>query len=309
MPTYNTAHLIGRALDSILQQTFQDFEIIVVNDGSPDTPQLEQVLAPYLEKIVYIKQPNKRAAGARNTAIRQAKGEFLAFLDSDDYWLPNHLAAQMKHFADDPSLDFVYCNGMVETEDSSYAFMDMCPSNGQATFEALVVERCQVAVSTVVVRKRAIEKANLFDESLPRCDDYDMWLRTAFWGAKIAYTTDVQAHFSGARPGALSGSRVNMVEAYWKILENARQSLPLSDAQNDLVARRAAEIRAQYLLEQGKVQLHQGKLHEAMESLAESNQYFRRTKLNLLLLGLKIAPSATYRMVGLAGKMRGKIPS
>src|ERR1700682_3677216 len=91
IPSYKTADLIAACLDSVFAQTFQDFEAIVVNDGSPDTPELEKVLAPYLDRVVYIKQPNKRAAGARNTAIAQARGEFLAFLDSDDSWYPDHL--------------------------------------------------------------------------------------------------------------------------------------------------------------------------------------------------------------------------
>src|ERR1039458_9453464 len=110
MPAYNTAKLIAASLDSVLQQSFQDFEIILVNDGSPDTAALEEVLAPYLEKIIYIKQENKRAAGARNTAMRQARGEFLAFLDSDDIWLPDHLGSQMKLFTEDPMLGLVYSN-------------------------------------------------------------------------------------------------------------------------------------------------------------------------------------------------------
>ena len=101
VPAYMTSHLIVGALDSVMEQTFRDFEILVVNDGSPDTTELEKVLAPYSEKIVYIKQENKRAAGARNTAIRKAKAEFLAFLDSDDTWLPDHLASQMTLFEQD----------------------------------------------------------------------------------------------------------------------------------------------------------------------------------------------------------------
>src|ERR1700691_5903395 len=98
IPAYNTAQLIAACLDSIFAQTFQDFETVIVNDGSPDTPELEKVLQPYMDRqgdrIVYIKQVNKRAAGARNTAIARARGEFLAFLDSDDTWLPNHLESQ-----------------------------------------------------------------------------------------------------------------------------------------------------------------------------------------------------------------------
>jgi glycosyltransferase involved in cell wall biosynthesis len=304
MPAYNTAHLIAGALDSVLQQTFREFEIVVVNDGSPDTPELEKVLAPYQDKIVYIKQSNKRAAGARNTAIRQAKGEFMAFLDSDDTWTPDHLAAQMKLFADDPTLDMVYCNGMLETPGRPQEFMDRCPSSGPATFDALVVERCQISVSTVVVRKRSLEKASLFDESLARCDDYDMWLRTAFWGAKIGYSQNVQVRLNDGRPGSLGASRLKMVEANYQILKKAIKTLPLSESQRELVTRRAETIRAQYLLEEGKILLQEGRLNEAKEKFSESNQQLQTTKLTLLLLGLKIAPAATKGFVAFANRIR-----
>src|ERR1700727_1775646 len=95
IPCYNTAEFITACLDSVFAQTYSDLETILVNDGSPDTPALEKALQPYKSRIVYIKQENKRAAGARNNAIRHARGKFLAFLDSDDTWLPDHLAAQM----------------------------------------------------------------------------------------------------------------------------------------------------------------------------------------------------------------------
>src|SRR5215469_1331006 len=205
MPAYNTAGLIGNCLNSVFAQTFTDFEVIVVNDGSPDTPELEKVLAPYMDRIVYIKQVNKRAAGARNTAIARARGEFLAFLDSDDSWLPEHLASKMKLFESDPSLDFVSGNGLrIADPTRQVEFMDACPCHGPLNFEALVAERCHISVSTVLVRRSAITKAGGFDETLARCDDYDMWLRTAFHGAKMAYTRDVQARLNGGRPGSLS---------------------------------------------------------------------------------------------------------
>jgi glycosyltransferase involved in cell wall biosynthesis len=304
MPAYMTAGLIAGALESVLQQTFREFEIVVVNDGSPDTAELEKVLAPYLEKIVYIKQENKRAAGARNTAIGQAKGEFLAFLDSDDTWLPDHLASQMELFDRDPALDLVYSNGMVDTPTSSREFMETCPSRGPATFDALALERCHVAVSTVVARKRALGKAGFFDESLARCDDYDMWLRAAFWGAKIGYSRKVQARFSGNRPGALSASSLKTIEANWKILDKALHTLPLNPSQKDLIQHRAAEIRAQYLLEEGKIHLQEGRLDQAVELFSESNLQLRRSKLTLLLLGLRIAPGATRKFVAFANRIR-----
>jgi glycosyltransferase involved in cell wall biosynthesis len=306
MPTYNTAHLIARALNSVLGQTYRDFEIVVVNDGSPDTAELEKVLVPYQQQIVYIRQPNKRAAGARNTAIQRARGEFLAFLDSDDSWLPEHLAQQMKLFEQDPALDLVYCNGMVDTPDSSRPFMDFCPSHGAATFEALVEERCHVAVSTVVARKRALEKAHFFDESLPRCDDYDMWLRAAFWGAKIGYSSNIQARFDAVRPGALSLSSIKVIEAQLHILEQALEKLPLTASQKNLVENKSREIRALYLREQGKVHLDQGRVKEATQLFSEANTQFPTPKLTAILMGLRLAPETTARLVALAKRVRAK---
>jgi glycosyltransferase involved in cell wall biosynthesis len=297
IPSYNTAHLIAACLDSVFAQAFQDFEAIVVNDGSPDTPELEKVLQPYLDRIVYIKQVNKRAAGARNTAIARARGEFLAFLDSDDTWLPNHLESQMKQFEADPARGLVYANAVLIGDPTRHIeFMEKCPSVGEAGFEALVVERCQIPVSTVVARKTAIVKAGGFDEGMARCDDYDMWLRTAFYGGKVGYNRQVQARLADGRPGSLGVSRARMAEAYWLILEKADQKLPLTSAQRKLVRDRAAEIRARYLLEEGKNHLSAGEFPKARERFSEANHYFRKAKLSLVLFGLKVAPNATRRL-------------
>jgi glycosyltransferase involved in cell wall biosynthesis len=298
IPSYKTAHLIAECLDSVLAQTYKDFEVLVVNDGSPDTPELERVLQPYMGRIVYIKQENKRAAGARNTGIQHARGEFLAFVDSDDSWYPDHLAAQMQLFAEDPSLDLVYANALQFGDPAGdREFVEKCPSTGPATFEALIVGRCQIASSTVVARKQAIVKAGLFDEKLPRCDDYEMWVRAAFSGARIGYSRTVQARLFIARPGSLSQSRAKMTEAYWSILEKFRRTLPLNDADRAVVDKRAAEIRARYLLEEGKCNLEERKFDKARQLIAEANTYLRKSSLSLAVLGLSVAPRATWKLI------------
>ncbi|HKV38097.1 MAG TPA: glycosyltransferase family A protein, partial [Blastocatellia bacterium] len=96
IPAYNTAPFISQSLDSVLSQSFDDIELIVINDGSPDTPQLESVLGPYMDRIQYIKQENRGLPAARNTGIGRAAGEFLAFLDSDDIWFPDYLEIQVR---------------------------------------------------------------------------------------------------------------------------------------------------------------------------------------------------------------------
>jgi glycosyltransferase involved in cell wall biosynthesis len=298
IPSYNTAPLIAACLDSVFAQTFQDFEAIVVNDGSPDTPELEKALGPYMDCIVYIKQENKRAAGARNNAIRQARGEFVAFLDSDDTWMPDHLSTQMQLIADDPSLDLVYANGlMVGDPAREREFMEKCPSAGPATFEALIMGRCSVAISTVVARKRTLVDAGLFDEKLRQSDDYDMWVRSAFNGAKIGYTRKLGGRFFIGRPGSLSQSKVKMVENYWTMLEKYKRTLPLKDADRDMVEKRAVEIRAKYLLEEGKCKLEERQYDEGRQLIAEANGYFRRPSLNAAVLGLSIAPVAATKLM------------
>jgi glycosyltransferase involved in cell wall biosynthesis len=306
IPAYNTANLIANCLDSVFAQTFRDFEVIVVNDGSPDTIQLEQALQPYRSRVVYIPQENKRAAGARNTAIGKARGEFLAFLDSDDSWLPVHLAIQIKLLEDDPSLGLVYADAFqVNHSAPETTFMKNCPSEGSATFEAIVVERCQIPVSTVVARKSAIVKAGLFDETLARCDDYDMWLRTAFFGARIAYSRKPQARLYLGRPDSLGQSRSKMMEAYWKILEKAAKTLPLSAEQRSVVENRAAEIRARHLIEQGKVQLRQQHPEKARELFAEANSHLHTLKLSIAVRSLQLAPRSASRLIAVWNRFSG----
>ena len=308
IPAYKTAHFISNCLDSVFAQTFPDLEAIVVNDGSPDTPELERVLAPYIERhpdrLVYIKQENKRAAGARNNAIRNARGEYVAFLDSDDTWMPDHLANQMQLFAADPALGLTYSNGLVGIPGKEREFMQRCPSHGEATFATLLIERCQIPISTVVARRDAIVKAGLFDETLLRCDDYDMWVRTAFHGAKIAYSTKVQARMPVGRPGSLSQSHARMAEGYSKILEKYKTSLPLQPADREILNQRAAYIRARYHLEEGKSKLDQRDFADARKFLGLANEYFHKPGLSLTVLGLGIAPGFTARLVEFANRLR-----
>jgi len=307
IPSYKTANLIAACLDSVFTQTYSDFEAIVINDGSPDTPELENVLQPYMDRIVYIKQENKRAAGARNNAIRRARGEFVAFLDSDDTWMPDHLSSQMHLFAEDPAIDLVYCDGILMGDGAQESqFMKVCPSTGEATFAALIVERCQIPISTVVARKRTLVDAGLFDEKLARCDDYDMWVRSAFSGARIRYSRKLGARLFVGRPGSLGQSRARMAEGYSIILEKYKRTLPLKDADRAVVDKLDAEIRARYLLEEGKCKLEERQFDKARELIAEANGYLRSSRLSLAVLGLSVAPGATAKLLSFWNRIRNR---
>jgi glycosyltransferase involved in cell wall biosynthesis len=308
IPSYKTGDLIATCLDSVFAQTYTDFEVIVVNDGSPDTLELEKVLAPYLGRIVYIRQENKRAAGARNHAIRLARGEFLAFLDSDDSWLPHHLDSQMQLLATHPSLDLVYADAAVGDPAHQRFFMKECPSEGPATFGALVLKRCHVPVSTVVIRKQKIVEAGFFDETLTRWDDYDMWLRCAFHGAEISYARSVQACLSTGRAGSLGISGARNMEACCHILDKLRRTLPLSDTDREVVDRRATEVKALYLLYEGKDHLAKQEFGKARELISGANAYLHRPTLSLAVFGLGIAPHAANLAISCWRRVRSGVP-
>jgi hypothetical protein len=124
-----------------------------------------------------------------------------------------------------------------------------------------------------------------------------MWLRTAFYGAKMSYSREVHARLNGGRPGSLSQSRVHMIEGYAAILDKALRSLPLNDSQRALVSGHLAKIRAWSWVEQGKSQLRNGNVSEATRLFSEANKSSPQWKVALTLLGLRMAPQATSRLV------------
>src|SRR5277367_46206 len=213
IPAYNAAGLIGECLKSVLAQSYRDFEIILVNDGSPDTDLLERALAPYQQSIRYIRQENRGPSGARNLGISQAEGEYIAFLDSDDVWLPHHLSEQIATVRQDPSLDLVYSDSILirDGRQVGNAF-GLEPQHPPVSFEKILTEECTVGTSSTLAKRQALINAGLFDERFRCCEDFDLWLRMSFRGAKISYQSNVHLLHRLA-PESLSGNRYVMKRA------------------------------------------------------------------------------------------------
>ena len=204
----------------------------------------------------------------------------------------------MSLFAEDPSLGLTYANALLIGDPRrEIPFTELCPSHGEATFEALIVERCQIPISTVVARKQAVVDVGMFNEKLPRCDDYDLWVRIAFHGNKIRYSDKVQARLFIGRPGSLGAIRAKMAEAYLNMLEQFQRTLPLSEAQRSLVQNRIAYAKALYMLEEGKCRLEEREYEQAKELITGANAYYRRSSLSLTVLGLNLAPGTTSKLI------------
>lgn len=306
MPAYRVAEFIGIAVESVFAQTFSDYEIIVVNDGSPDSAELEQALAGYRERIVYIEQPNSGPSAARNVAIRQARGEFLAFLDADDYWEPQFLAQQMAFFEQNPEVDLVYCDGLL-VGDSTLAgrtFMELTPSVGEVTFETLLGGICTVILSGTVVRKRAVVEAGLFDERLRYSEDFDLWLRVAQHGSKMAYQ-DAVLLCKRIHADSLSSDCIGLHQSALGVLEKYKRRTGLSETTLSAMADQEAKLTAVIKLELGKQRLSHGDFAGSRQAFDEAHALSGSWKLGVALFCLKHSPRLLLRTYNLLASLEG----
>ena len=174
IPTYNRAQRLGKAIDSVLAQSHQDFELIVVDDGSEDNT--DELIENYNSDIVYIRQENSGAAAARNRGIEKARYNLLAFLDSDDWFAENKLKTQIEAMNRNPSClishtnEIWYRNGQILNQKLKHK-----KSSGDIFAQSL--ELCAVGMSTIMIHKEIFDLYGFFDEGYPCCEDYEFWLR------------------------------------------------------------------------------------------------------------------------------------
>jgi glycosyltransferase involved in cell wall biosynthesis len=289
MPAYNVGMYIGEALDSVFKQTFTDYEVIVVNDGSPDTAEIESVLARHTGRIVYLKQDNRGLSGARNTAIRAARGEFIALLDPDDIWEPNYLKVQVSILDADPTIDVLYPNAVFFGDAmAGRKYMDECPSNGKVTLESLCRQQCQVMVS-VTARLETVMRAGLFDESLRSCEDFDLWLRIVNKGGHIAYHRQVLVRYR-RRLDSLSADVSWMNQWINCVMDKVEQTMTLSFAEKDAVSSLRLLFGAFSLLHEGKKAFFRGDTETSIAQLRQANSYFKSRKLVLTIWLMRVVP-------------------
>jgi len=196
IPTYNRASIIRRAIQSVLIQANVEFEIIVVDDGSTDNteeivhklyqpggkPQHlsfgDNPIPPKPLPIKFISQANRGVSAARNTGIAHAKGEWIAFLDSDDEWLPGKLAAQMEFFKKNPDYKICQTDEIWIRKGVRVNKMKKHEKKGGWIFENCL-PLCAISPSAVIMHRSLFDGVGFFNESYPACEDYEMWLRIA----------------------------------------------------------------------------------------------------------------------------------
>jgi glycosyltransferase involved in cell wall biosynthesis len=291
VPVYLGAPYIAGTLDSVLAQSFTSYEIIVVNDGSPDTKDLERVLDPYWGRIRYIAQDNRGQASARNTGIRESRGTFVAFLDQDDHWEPGFLSLQTGIMQADPGLDVHYCDARIfgDSPRSGRSVMEFTPSKGDATFHALLRKDCTVLNCAALSRKETVVRVGMFDESFRYGEDIGLWLRILRQGGRIGYQRKILARCR-IREDSVSADVARMIEGYLRVLSEIRSSPNLTPSDIEVLDSQIAAERAELDLMRGKEALRRDDVETAIEHFQKVNVYRRQPKITASLFLLRYAP-------------------
>ena len=256
IPTFNRSEHVVEAVQSVLDQTFRDFELVVVDDGSTDDTAAR--LARFEGQLRLIRQCNRGPSAARNLGIRETQSPFLAFLDSDDLWLPRKLEKQMAWMADHPNRLICYTDEIWIRRGVRVNPRKIHHKHGGTIF-AHSLRLCIVSPSSVLMRRSFFDRVGCFDESLPVAEDYDLWLRAAVH-LRFGFLAEPLIVKRGGHPDQLSaqwGIDRYRVRALVKLLDSGE----LSTRQRRLT--RCELIRRCRILENGYRK--RGKLAEARQ--------------------------------------------
>jgi glycosyltransferase involved in cell wall biosynthesis len=226
IPSFNRAHTLARAIESVLAQSLPADEIILIDDGSRDET---QALAQTFPKVTYLMQPNQGVSSARNKGILQAKGNWIALLDSDDEWLPDKLKQQCQLLSQQPKHRLCHGNELWVHNGQHLNQMAKHQKYGGHIFEKCL-PLCAISPSAALIQKDLLLEVGLFDTELPACEDYDLWLKICAKEAVLFVEEPVLKKYGG-HDDQLSKKHWGMDRFRIKALYNILQSGQLTPDQ------------------------------------------------------------------------------
>ena len=289
VPAYNAELFVRTTIESIFAQSFESYEVIVVNDGSTDGT--ERVLADFMTRITYVTQANRGPGAARNCALRHACGQYVALLDADDIWLPEYLKTMVALMQSPDKPDVVYPNaelfGVARWEGKR--FQDIYPSTKPVTLQKLLKRECNVFISAMARRDAMLEVGG-FDEAIrPGVEDLEMWLRMARRGYRFDFTDAVLVRYRKRRESLSSDTtkqHLGLMEVGKHLLATGNYSVPDLEIIKKIIERSRATVE----FEQGKALILDGQFEGADRCLAAANTHFRSPRIAAIRTGLRIAP-------------------
>ncbi len=230
IPTFNRSGPLQRALESVLGQTLAAQDVCVVDDGSTDDTRY--VVERYFPQVHYVFQENAGVSAARNLGVRQTFAPWLAFLDSDDVWHPDKLAKQMEVADRDAHVQLVHCDEIWIRNGRRVNPMDKHRKQGGNIFEQSL-SMCAISPSAVLLKRTLFESIGEFDEGLPACEDYDLWLRICCRHA-VHYIDEQLLTKYGGHEDQLSRKYWGMDRFRVRALQNLLNTGVLTESQREL---------------------------------------------------------------------------
>jgi len=276
IPTHNRADNLINAVNSVLEQTYQNIEVIIVSDGSTDNT--EEIIKKLKKKDSRIESniyhPSRGANYARNIGIDSSTGDFVAFLDDDDEWYPDKIESQLKIFSTDEKIGLVYTGKEIIYPDENLKYTSITYAEGDLSRKILV--RNEIGgTSTVMVKRNILIEAGCFDEKMPAAQDYDLWIR-------ICQLT---------RVGVVKAEKVR----YFNSIDN--NQISSNDDKYIKARKRIQEKYAKYFGELNEDELHTKKMNSYLNS---AQRFLKNGKKKLALRNIKkaISTKPTLKSVG-----------
>jgi glycosyltransferase involved in cell wall biosynthesis len=248
MPTYNRAHFLGKAIDSVLSQTYGNFEVIVIDDNSEDNTR-DLVKKYNDERIKYVKNYENRGCGrARNQGIEIAKGDYITFLDSDDELFSTKFERQLEIFNVLPSeFGIIYCGFCYASGKTGKIAKYIYPEFSGNVYNHLL-ERNLFPIHAPIIKRECFQRCGMLDYTLPACEDWDIWIRIARYYA-FAFVPDILAKYN-IHGKQKSTEMESVIVARERIVEKYRREL---DKRPRLLAKHLKEIASLYCLNNNPV--------------------------------------------------------
>jgi len=304
IPVFKATRYIPLALDSLRAQTFRDFEVILTNDGDPDTENLERALEPYRGEIVYLKSGKWASpSGSRNNGIRASQARYVAFLDADDLWEPEYLSTHVRILESDPAIDIVHTNPVMFGHPNleGKTLMPGGIPAGETTFRQVILQERVIFVG-VTARRESLLQAGLFDPAVLGGEDWDLWMRVLRNGGRMYFSGQSLARYR-FHAQMQSDRKMEVYSNHMSVLDKHLAMPGLSDEQRGWFETRKRTMQAEKDLYLGKQALYRGAHSEALELMTRSHAVLPNRRLGLAILGLRLAPGL------LRGYIRRKYPT
>lgn len=308
IPSYKATRYIRDAVDSALNQTYHDFEIIVVSDGCPDSANLEDALRPYGCRVKYIWQTNGGPGSARNTAIRASQSEFIVQLDADDMLDPRCLESQVQTMDSHLEFDAVYCNSFNFAESPAAAalwpgldqtyYLDKFPSTGPVSFCSIMEFRTSPRVLGSIIRRSMLDRVGMH-EGIRFAEDLDLWLRIlkADPPGRIGYNRESLGRYRLRENNyTLEVAGPSRLLA---VLDKAGRVLDLTPEERECLKRRRAINQFDVDLVSGRIAVRDRRWKEAVRCYQACWDYSRKVKYLAAVWLLRICPGALPLGLGL----------